>query len=78
MQTCISPIKRTVRKIRSAGAAQSFGYCLTVVFCRMLVRLNTVTSQSKTIYVLFPQFSLTLVKFMTTSKLLLESRFDTS
>ena len=39
---------------------------------------HTVTSQSKTIYVLFPQFSLTLVKFMTTLKLLLESRFDTS
>ena len=40
--------------------------------------LNTVTLQSKTIYVLFLQSSLVLVKFMTTSKPLLESRFDTS
>ena len=34
----ISPIKikRTICKIRRTGAAQSFGYCLTVEFCRIL------------------------------------------
>ena len=36
MQTCTSPINRTIRKIRRVGAAQSFGYRLTVEFCRML------------------------------------------
>ena len=35
-QTFISPIKRTIRKIRRAGAAQSLGYCLTVEFCKIL------------------------------------------
>ena len=37
-----------------------------------------VTSQSKTIYGLFLQFSLTLVKLITSLKRLLESRFDTN
>ena len=40
--------------------------------------LNMATSQIKTIYGLFPQFSLTLVKFITSLKHLLEIRFDTN